>query len=537
MSWAWSSSFRTRILLIVVMLAVLPLGLVGAWLTRSAARGGERLLRDRLHVVLADAESEIGARWIRLRSRLLDVIEASDLQRRLAGNEADPELATLLTAVTGSVPDVIRIAVFDPAGGERGTVRLRDDTDDALAIAVPVYANESGVPLGTLIATLPTSSLVNRTVSVPTAAGIVLAAFDPRTGASLLPLPFDPVLLDGNGFTWGGESWAAARSTLAEPPLVLVAAAPLTPFAIPFREAARRGTWLLVIVAVCGIGLTVLATARMTRSLTRLATAAHAVSAGDLDQEVDATDRGEIGRVAHAFNTMTASLRGTLRTLADREAEAAASTFAAALAHEVRNPLTAIRLDMQVVEEHLDGASPAKEIQARALREIDRLDEVVGNALDQVRRGHLGTRVLDLAEPLTAAVQVASPTFDAVGIDTPVLPDGADLHVRGESGALEQLFLNLLLNAAQAQETGGTVRVSLDRDGAWAVVSITDAGPGIPDDVRERIFQPFFSTRDDGTGLGLPIAQRIAKAHGGEVVLAEGTGTGTTVQVRLPLAA
>ncbi len=142
--------------------------------------------------------------------------------------------------------------------------------------------------------------------------------------------------------------------------------------------------------------------------------------------------------------------------------------------------------------------------------------------------------MLDLRDPLRAALHAASATFAErnVPMATPALD--REVRVRGEPGALEQLFLNLLLNAAQAVEPGGTVTVVLEMKGTRARVAIADDGPGISPEVRDRIFQPFFSTKSDGTGLGLAIARRIAEAHGGRLEIAGADGTGTRAVVTLP---
>jgi signal transduction histidine kinase len=108
--------------------------------------------------------------------------------------------------------------------------------------------------------------------------------------------------------------------------------------------------------------------------------------------------------------------------------------------------------------------------------------------------------------------------------------------VRGDAGALEQLFVNLLLNAAQAVEEKGSASVGLGTNDQMAVITIEDTGPGIPVELRDRIFEPFFSTRAEGTGLGLAIARRIARVHGGRLRLAEPTRTGAAFEVLLPLA-
>jgi signal transduction histidine kinase len=140
---------------------------------------------------------------------------------------------------------------------------------------------------------------------------------------------------------------------------------------------------------------------------------------------------------------------------------------------------------------------------------------------------------------LQDSVAAADPVFEqhAGRLDLNLGQDR--LHLDGDAGALEQLFLNLLQNAAQALDTGGraSLNVELADEGDTVVVSIGDDGPGMTDEVLDQIFEPLFSTRPDGTGLGLTIARRIATAHGGELTLESAPGSGTVVRVSLPLAA
>jgi len=137
--------------------------------------------------------------------------------------------------------------------------------------------------------------------------------------------------------------------------------------------------------------------------------------------------------------------------------------------------------------------------------------------------------------PLEAAARAAAPAFAEAGASLRAPIEGWPLaEIRGEPGSLEQLFLNILLNAAQALDSGGTASVDLDLEDGHAVVSIIDDGLGIPFEVMERLFEPFFSTHPNGTGLGMSIAQRIATAHGGSIEVDCPAGGGTVVKVRLP---
>jgi HAMP domain-containing protein len=160
---------------------------------------------------------------------------------------------------------------------------------------------------------------------------MVLGVSEPASGTPLLPLPFDPGLLEQDRFALGGDEWLAVRRVLAEPALQLVAAAPLNPFTEPFERTARAGALLLAGVALLGLILAHLLTGRLTRSLERLAGAAEAVAQGDLERRIEPAGTDEVGRVAAAFNAMTESLRRTLAELADRRALAAVGEFADAL--------------------------------------------------------------------------------------------------------------------------------------------------------------------------------------------------------------
>jgi len=250
--------------------------------------------------------------------------------------------------------------------------------------------------------------------------------------------------------------------------------------------------------------------------------------------EVAAED--EVGRVARAFNQMTDSLRRTLRELAQRESLAAVGEFAARLAHEVRNPLTAVRVDLQRAEERIEDPA-ARDLVARTLRAVARLDATVAGALRVARSGNVERRPLALRGPVEAAMESARPEFAAHGARLQPIEDGAGaLTVNGDAAALEQLFLNLLLNAAQAAGAGGHAGIHFATEDRAVTVSVWDTGPGIPPEAREAVLAPFYSTKPDGTGLGLAIARQIAQAHGATLAIEGGAGPGAVVRVTLPRA-
>jgi len=384
---------------------------------------------------------------------------------------------------------------------------------------------------------LRTSSLLPSDLVLPGLGGSVLALFDATGRAPLLPLSIEPELLESNRFTWAGETWLAVRDTLYEPPLQLALSAPVGALGQPFEQAARRGLIALLVVAAAALLLASLATRRITQPLERLADGADTVSRGNLESAVAELGPDEIRRVASAFNSMTENLRRTLQELSQRESLAAVGEFAASLAHEVRNPLTAIRLDLERAQKHIGEGGRASQLLDHALGEVRRLDASVTDALRLARSGQLSPLTLDLRQPLEAAYHAAEPRFRSRGAELqPLALPSEPVWTKGDAGALEQLFLNLLLNAADALNAGEYAGVDLSQEARRVRVSIWDRGKGIAPDAMEQIFDPFYSTTPEGTGLGLPIARRIARAHGGELEIESTPGEGTTARVSLPVA-
>ena len=552
-------SLRAKVLLLVGFGVVAPLAIVGVWIAGATERSGRELLRGRLDGALANVITEISSRWLGVRSSLLDLAETVEVQRALSGDgRADvihrawkgPSSDTETDVGASEWPASLVIRGADSV--VRWILTSTDDTTLRLAaaadtgsrgagvtVSLPVTSRASGEVLGTIEARLVSSMLVPVGAGGTGGIGAVLGISDPAHNAWLAPLPFDPALLNTDEFDWAGDHWLVARRTLEEPRLLLAAAAPLSAYTAPFQSAARNGAVAFLIVSVTTLALATFLTRRFTMSLERLAIAADAVSKGDLERRADVPDDDDVGRVGRAFNSMIDSLRDTLAELARRERLAAVGEFAASLAHEVRNPLTALRMDLQRVEEQVPDEPALRVPLERALRVVTRLNHTVSGALRVARSGTGGTDLVNLSVPLQRALEVTAPAFSQAGIvlDVPVL--AADpIHVRADTSALEQLFLNLLLNASQSFPSGtsGRVTVSLDAMSADAVVTIRDTGQGIPAELLPRVFDPFVSSKQEGTGLGLAIARQIAIAHGGELQLESEAGVGTSARLRLPLA-
>jgi signal transduction histidine kinase len=319
-------------------------------------------------------------------------------------------------------------------------------------------------------------------------------------------------------------------------PLQLSIAAPSAPFVKPFERVARTGLSVLMTVALVAFVLSGVLTSRATRSLARLSEAAAAVASGDLERNVPASGGDEIGELATTFNGMTDSLRRTLAELSHQRALAAVGEFAASLAHEVRNALTAVRVDLQHANRHLPPDNPGTALLARALDSVRRLDATVTSALRAARTGQVVPARVDLRRVLEQAVHGATPSFTERSATLEPIAADVTAEIVGDASALEHLFLNLLINAGQALAAGGRAHVEVCCANGQAIVRIVDTGMGIPGDQLASLGQPFRTTKPYGTGLGVPIARRIALAHGGDLRVDSVLHAGTTATVQLPLA-
>jgi len=553
-------SLRARFLLLVLLGVVLPLGVVGIAIVRSSRDQGLLLVRGQLAQALEETVLAMGRRWSRNQSALLDLAESARVQELLRTAEVgDSRAGVRGPAATDPGPDTEAHAALEAAWERvadfawlievvdlRGNVvlRLPDDLDRARSARSPppgfldhdlaVRERFGGEPQGTLRVHFRSDALLGPGAIPGGPGGSIVAVVDRRTGSSLTPLPVDPALFEGGRFTWGDESWLSLGRDVVDPPVRLVMAAPLGPVTTPFEEAARRGMLALALVVVGAFVLVTVFSRRLTRSLEGLSSAAAAVAAGDLSARAEESGPPAVRETAVAFNAMSATLRETLDRMSQREALAAVGEFTASLAHEVRNPLTSIRIDLErCARKVAEDPAGARTLAERALGEIDRLDASVSSFLRDARSGGRGLHSLDLRLPLGAAARASTPRFEERRCVLGFRPPEDPIEVAGDAGALEQLFLNLLLNAAEASAPGGRVRLSVVMDTSGVTVAVHDEGPGIPVSEQERIFEPLVTTKKEGTGLGLPIARRIARAHGSDIEVESAPGAGATFSVRL----
>jgi signal transduction histidine kinase len=313
------------------------------------------------------------------------------------------------------------------------------------------------------------------------------------------------------------------------------------------EESENRAVWATLLLAVIAVlvGVAVLIVAQRTLSpLRRLAERAKEIARGDYKQRVDASSGDEIGEVGREFNAMAQALDEREQQLIRSERLATVGKIAAQITHEVRNPLSSIGLNAEMLEEELGGLQgpPAQIEEARGLarsivKEVDRLAEITEEYLRFARLPRPKLEREDLGAIASSLLSFMKPELEARGITVdaqlpPRLPVEADEH------QLRQALLNLLRNAAEAMTAGGRLEVSAhvlgpDERGALELV-IADTGQGIAPEHLAKIFDPFFSTKEGGTGLGLALTQQIIVEHGGSIAVSSEVGRGTRFVIRLP---
>jgi signal transduction histidine kinase len=309
------------------------------------------------------------------------------------------------------------------------------------------------------------------------------------------------------------------------------------------ERAESRTVALIVIYSLIallvGVGSALFAR-RLLAPIERLTEGVKAVAAGDLSRQVEVRSQDEIGLLAREFNAMAASLASQQRELRRAERLAAVGRISAQITHEVRNPLNAIGLNAELLAEELE-AHPGLAPEARALcaaisSEVDRLNAVTEEYLRFARPPRQAVGRQDLSELCGALLDFLAPELAAARLEVRrELPAGLP-PVRGDEGQLRAVLLNLVRNAREAMAGGGTLTVTARRSGDAVEVEVRDSGGGIPVEDLSRIFDPFFSTKERGTGLGLAFVQQVVQEHGGTVGCDSAVGRGTAFTLRLPAA-
>ena len=322
----------------------------------------------------------------------------------------------------------------------------------------------------------------------------------------------------------------------------------LTVATVSFRDPERHAVLIVagaLAILICAVSIFALAYL-IQRPMVELQEKVELISEGNLDVAVSFSQRNdEIGDLGRNFNHMMQQLRESRkeietmhRTQMSRaEHLATLGELAAGLAHEIRNPLAGIAGVIEIIGRDLPVTSPARGMAKDVRLEINQINRILTDLLEIARphppmmmRSNLNTTVEHAV--MLARQQVLS---QPIKVELKQAPELAE--VEHDSDQIHQVLLNLLLNAVQAIEGAGTVRVEIGSQDGFACVTVSDTGRGIPEQQLAQIFRPFYTTRGNGTGLGLSLTRRIIEEHHGRINVSSVVGEGSRFEVLLPFSA
>lgn len=286
----------------------------------------------------------------------------------------------------------------------------------------------------------------------------------------------------------------------------------------------------------------------LTRPIERLSEATRMVGQGRFDIEVKAGSRDEIGALAGSFNRMAVELKTREQALKDlygqlvqSEKMAAFGALGAGIAHEVKNPLAGILGITQLSLRAVDGGNPLEKNLKIIEKETKRCKNIIENLLKFARQEKVEFCEVDLAQVIADAVAIVDHQMGINSIKVEQHLEEGIPNCMGNANQLQQVLMNLMINAQQAMAGApGSVKLSARRGEAGMVeLRVSDTGPGISEEIQERIFHPFFTTKPagQGTGLGLSVTYGIVKDHGGDIRIESGAGEGATFIITLPASA
>jgi signal transduction histidine kinase len=309
------------------------------------------------------------------------------------------------------------------------------------------------------------------------------------------------------------------------------------------RQATRSALYTLLVLFVTTL-VTGFFVWRFTRPIKELATAASKVAGGNFDVQVPTQRRDEMGTLATAFNEMTAKLgraRELEMQLHQAEKGAVVGRLAAAIAHEIRNPLNYINLTLDHLRSSFAPPDPQKRttfvrLTDQLKTEVARINRHISDFLKYSRPSKLELQDLDIRAEAEDALRLVEVRATECGIETKILQDSLLPAVMADRESLRSVFTNLIINAVESIDGGGgSVSIKLSNAGANSVkVEVIDTGRGISPEDISKVFEPYFSTKETGTGLGLAIVKKAIDDHGGTISVASKEGSGTTFTIILP---
>jgi two-component system, NtrC family, nitrogen regulation sensor histidine kinase NtrY len=344
---------------------------------------------------------------------------------------------------------------------------------------------------------------------------------------------------DGQVAAAGKEEPSPVETTLALEPAARIALK-LSRAPVINTERVLLGT--LIALIAFGLALAALLGILVARFITRpidaVAEAATKIAAGAFDLKVPESSSGEVGELVRAFNRMTAELQSTTQQLVASERVAAWQEVARRLAHEIKNPLTPIKMSLETLVAARERRDPSfdqlfRDSAAAVQEEVERLRRIVDEFSQFARLPKPQLAPVNLSELAQQVLAFYAPPRDGVEIRSQITPR---VWVCADRDQIAQLLLNLIKNAEEALAGAGWIDVRLKNTAGQAVLEVADSGKGIALEDQARIFEPYYTTKQGGSGLGLAIARRISQEHGGSLDVASAPGAGAVFRLTIPAA-
>ena len=262
------------------------------------------------------------------------------------------------------------------------------------------------------------------------------------------------------------------------------------------------------------------------------------VGLGNLEVSIEHRSSDEMMTLIDGFNTMIRNLKAHEQELAEMSKKVAWTEMARKVAHEIKNPLTPIQLSAEHVlkvyeDKRGDLDKTLKESMSYIIGEVENLRRIAQDFMEIARDTTVRKEPVDLRGLLEEVLRPYRRLLSE-RIRFTVVAEGTEFRARGDEAKLKTAFRNVVANAIEAIGQQGEVAVTIGRRGAAYAIAVRDTGPGMSKETAGRIFEPYFSTKDAGTGLGLPITKKIVEEHGGSIRVASEPGRGTTVTIELP---
>ena len=582
-----------RLLVSHIALATIPVLIVGLLLLATARRSIEDTVADGNLEVARRASNEIRL-YIEQARRVIDL--AADNMDMI--DATDAEYQKLIDNLVIRQDFLSDLAVLDLAGRELSTTRLegplatRTDLElpagEATAIS-PVFISADGLPAVTI--TVPLRRLDehrgyltaqvnlkdmwdlvdNIQLGEGQAEGFGNAYVVTGTGRLIAHPERERVYRqDDLSASPVGKALNAQQSgtlVYAGPPGEMVAAfATVEPLGwkVVIEQPAARAfarsqdmilgiSVLMVISAAVASMIGILVVRKIVRPIHELVRGAQLFARGRLTHTIETSGHGELTTLAREFNQMARELLEKERRLKQAERLATLSKFATILSHEIRNPLNSMIINLRILKRDLERQNGDARNQGghyeKVISEIWRIDSLVENFLTYARPPELAPFPHDINAVLDEVIATHQGTARERGVSMVARFPEDELMVSVDINQIKQVFLNVMLNAFDAMERGGTLTMSTERvvarpgsdltldtfrENAHIEVKFADTGGGIEPDQLERIFEVYYTSKSTGTGLGLPIARQIMEKHGGRITAESEPGAGTTFILSLP---